>query len=270
MRRLAAFLPVLLCVLLAGCERRPLVDVGNTHYVRVYLDEELKNVTTGFYDPTLAKPEYKTPGMLRVVLYDAASGKVAAERYLRNRGTDARGDYFDGYIVAPQGSYRLLAYNFGTESTLIRNDHLYHGAEAYTNEISDALRSRLSGRASLEEERIVYVPDHLLVDRNELLTTAYTMDIDTLRNASGDHFTAGSLVLSYYLQVRVRGIEWISSAVGLLTGMAGSGKLPSGDLNGGDPVTIYFAMQRRPAAGEQEGIIITTCPTLRKVPGPEK
>lgn len=101
MKRLVSLLlPLLLCTLFAGCERRPLVDVGNTHYVRVYLDEELKNVTTGFYDPTLAKPEYKTPGMLRVVLYDAASGKVAAERYLRNRGTDARGDYFDGYIVA--------------------------------------------------------------------------------------------------------------------------------------------------------------------------
>lgn len=266
MRRLAAFLPVLLCVLLAGCERRPLVDVGNTHYVRVYLDEELKNVTTGFYDPTLAKPEYKTPGMLRVVLYDAASGKVAAERYLRNRGTDARGDYFDGYIVAPQGSYRLLAYNFGTESTLIRNDHLYHGAEAYTNEISDALRSRLSGRASLEEERIVYVPDHLLADRNESLTTAYTMDVDTLLNASGDHFTAGSLVLSYYLQVRVRGIEWISSAVGLLTGMAGSALLHSGAINEENPVTLYFEMQRGTTSATDEAVLYTTFHTFGKLP----
>lgn len=266
MRRLAAFLPVLLCVLLAGCERRPLVDVGNTHYVRVYLDEELKNMTTGFYDPTLAKPEYKTPGMLRVVLYDAASGKVAAERYLRNRGTDARGDYFDGYIVAPQGSYRLLAYNFGTESTLIRNDHLYHGAEAYTNEISDALRSRLSGRASLEEEHIVYVPDHLLADRNDLLTTAYTMDIDTLRNASGDHFTAGSLVLSYYLQVRVKGIEWISSAVGLLTGMAGSAMLHSGAINEENPVTLYFEMQRGTTSATDEAVLYTTFHTFGKLP----
>lgn len=267
MKRLVSLLlPLLLCTLFAGCERRPLVDVGNTHYVRVYLDEELKNVTTGFYDSSLEKPEYKTPNMLRVVLYDATSGKVAAERYLRNRGTDARGDYFDGYIVAPQGSYRLLAYNFGTESTLIRNDHLYHGAEAYTNDISEALRSRLSSRAGLEEERIVYVPDHLLADRNDLLTTAYTMDIDTLRNASGDHFTAGSLVLSYYLQVRVKGIEWISSAVGLLTGMAGSAMLHSGDINEENPVTIYFEMQRGPSTDANEGFIYTTFHTFGKLP----
>lgn len=43
-------------LLTVRCERRPLVDAGNTHYVRVYLDEELKNVTTGFYDPTLENP----------------------------------------------------------------------------------------------------------------------------------------------------------------------------------------------------------------------
>lgn len=43
MKRLVSLLlPLLLCTLFAGCERRPLVDVGNTHYVRVYLDEELK------------------------------------------------------------------------------------------------------------------------------------------------------------------------------------------------------------------------------------
>ena len=160
----------------------------------------------------------------------------------------------------------MLSYNYGTESTLIRNDHLYHGAEAYTNEISDALRSRLSGRASLEEEHIVYVPDHLLADRNDLLTTAYTMDIDTLRHASGDHFTAGSLVLSYYLQVRVRCIEWISSTVGLLTGMAGSAMLHSRDINEENPVTIYFEMQRGPSTDANEGFIYTTFHTFGKLP----
>ena len=48
-------------LLSSRCNRRPLVDAGNTHYVRVYLEEEIKNVTTGFYNPELAKPEYSTP-----------------------------------------------------------------------------------------------------------------------------------------------------------------------------------------------------------------
>ena len=33
-------------ILATQCERRPLVEAGNTHYVRVYLDEEIKTVTT--------------------------------------------------------------------------------------------------------------------------------------------------------------------------------------------------------------------------------
>ena len=153
-------------ILATQCERRPLVDAGNTHYVRVYLDEEIKNVTTGFYDPSLPTPEYATPDVLRVVLYDQTNNRTAAERYLRNRSTDARGTYFDGYIIAEPGDYRLLTYNFGTESTVIDQSHIYHGAMAYTNEISSVLKNSLSVRAD-DEERIVYVPDHLFVDHNE-------------------------------------------------------------------------------------------------------
>ena len=66
---LAATLTVT-AILATRCERRPLVEAGNTHYVRVYLDEEIKNVTTGFYDSSLPTPEYATPDVLRVVLYD--------------------------------------------------------------------------------------------------------------------------------------------------------------------------------------------------------
>lgn len=252
-------------LLTVRCERRPLVDAGNTHYVRVYLDEELKNVTTGFYDPTLEKPDYATPEMLRVVLYDPVDGHVAAERYLRNRKSDERGIYFDGYVVAAPGRYRLLTYNFGTESTLIRDGHLYDGIQAYTNEISGTLRNSLSSRADGDNERIVYVPDHLFTDRNEELSTSYGSDIDTLRNAGGDHFTAGSIVLSYYLQIRVKGIDWISSAVGLLTGMAGSATLNDSQIRTEDPVTVYFEMQRGPSAAN-EGVIYTTFHTFGKLP----
>lgn len=254
-------------LLTTQCVRRPLVDVGNTHYVRVYLDEEIKNVTTGFYNPALDKPDYSTPEILRVVLYDQTSNRIAAERYLRNRKVDARGVYYDGYIVAEPGDYRLLTYNFGTESTIIDQSHLYLGATAYTNEISSVLRQSLSVRAEGDEERIVYIPDHLFVDRNEELTLDYGMDVDTLRDASGDHFTAGSIVLSYYLQVRVKGAQWISSAVGLLTGMAGSATLHDGNAILEDPVTIYFEMQRGEVEqGSDEAFIYTTFHTFGKLP----
>ena len=252
-------------LLTSGCERRPLVDAGNTHYVRVYLDEQIKNVTTGFYNDNLDKPDYQTPDMLRVVLYDQLHNRIAAERYLRNRSVDARGVYFDGYIVAEPGDYRLLTYNFGTESTIIDQSHLFDGATARTNEISSVLRSSLSVRSDEEQQRIVYNPDHLFVDRNEEISLDYGPDIDTLRNADGDHFTAGSIVLSYYLQVRVKGAQWISSAVGLLSGMSGSATLYDGNARAEDPVTLYFEMKRGELR-DDEAFIYTTFHTFGKLP----
>lgn len=254
----------LLAMAMTFCHRRPLVELSNTHYIRVYIDEQIKNVTTGFYDETLDKPDYESPEMLRVVLYDSENGNIAAERYLRNRGSDERGDYYDGYVVANPGNYRLLAYNFGTESTIIRNGHSYDSAEAYTNEISGTLCSQISSRAD-GDESIVYVPDHLFVDNNEQLYIPHSNAIDTLRNEAGDHFTGSSIVLSYYLQIRVQGIEWISSAVGLLTGMSGSAMLNDGSANTENPATIYFELQRGPSSGN-EAFIYTTFHTFGKLP----
>lgn len=252
-------------LLTTRCERRPLVDAGNTHYVRVYIDEEIKNVTTGFYNPSLVKPDYATPEMFRVALYDLTTGQIAAERYLRNRHTDARGVYYDGYIVAEPGNYRLLTYNFGAETTIIDQSHLYHEAVARTNEISTVLRHSLSVRAGGDEERIVYGPDHLFMDRHSGVSIAPREDVDTLYNAAGDHFTAQSIVLSYYLQVRVKGAQWISSAAGLITGMAGSATLNDGQAREEDPVTVYFEMHRG-GLDTNEPFIYTTFHTFGKLP----
>lgn len=252
-------------LLMTRCERRPLVEAGNTHYVRIYLDEQIKNVTTGFYNPELQKPDYTSPEILRVVLYDQQTGRLSAERYLRNRGTDARGSYYDGYIIADAGSYRLITYNFGTSSTLIDNSHIYNGIVAYTNEISSVLRRALPVRTEPEEERIVYVPDHLFVDQHKELQILHGNGIDTLYNADGDHFSAGSIVLSYYLQIRVKGAQWISSASGLLSGMAGSATLHNSTIRAEDPVTLYFELHR---GGEdsQQPFLYTTFHTFGKLP----
>ena len=37
---------------ITSCEHRELTDPTDIHYVRVYLDEQIKNVTYGFYDET--------------------------------------------------------------------------------------------------------------------------------------------------------------------------------------------------------------------------
>ena len=50
MRRLLNILLPVILLLAASCERRPMVELSNTHYVRVYVSEDIKNVTTGFYN----------------------------------------------------------------------------------------------------------------------------------------------------------------------------------------------------------------------------
>ena len=74
------------------------------------------------------------------------------------------------------------------------------------------------------------------------------------------------------MQVRVKGIQYASSSVGLLTGMSGSAKLSNGDMNTDHPVTIYFEMLPGNASGagiqrseEDEAIIYTTFGTFGKL-----
>ncbi len=234
---------LLMLMFLCSCQRRDLVDVGNTHYVRVYLDEHLMNVTEGFYRESDAHPAYKRPQILRVALADKETGTVRAERYLRNQGDDDNGHYYDGYIIADPGWYDLLVYNFDTEVTLIQNQNNFMTSKAYTNEIASHLRAQLYSRTKVpSDEKIVYDPDHLFVAAIEDVRVPYVNYIDTLRTPEGGYFVAESIVKSYYVQVRIAGMKYVSSAVSLLDGLAGSSNLATGKIDEEDPVTVYFEM----------------------------
>ena len=75
---------VYVCALLLGssCEHRLLEDLNTTHFLRVYLNENIQNVTCGFYDDSRKNPEYHSPELLRVGVYDKYTGELVSERYL--------------------------------------------------------------------------------------------------------------------------------------------------------------------------------------------
>lgn len=274
MRRIVTIILFAVVMLVSSCERRELMDLSNTHYVRVYIDEEIKNVTTGFYDENNARPAYKSPSVVRVILADAKTGAAKADRYLRNRSQDAKGTYYDGYIIAEPGDYKLMAYNFDTEVTLTSATHIHHDAKAYTNKIASLLYSKLPSRVqSSVEEEIVYDPDHLFAASCEYVHIPYLDVLDTLKTEDGEHFMARSIVKSYFLQVRVKGIQHVSSTVALLTGMAGSAWLCTGEMDVQHPVTVYFEMLQAEsgAAGisrssADEAVIYTTFSTFGRIP----
>lgn len=269
MRRLTIILTGVL-MLLSSCERRPLFDLFNTHYVRVYIDEHLLNVTTGFYNPDHQKPAYSSPSIIRVALTDPDTGVVKAERYLRNMDRDERGTYYDGYIIADPGRYHMIAYNFDTEATIISGANSHLSMEAYTNEIASHLYSKIPSRvkAPVPNERIVYEPDHLfVVDCGDVIVN-YVEQLDTLKTPQGDYFTGESIVKSYYLQINVKGMQYVSSSVALLDGMAGSTRLHGRMPDTEDPVTVYFEMLKSDIPENEEGetVIYTTFNTFGKLP----
>ena len=265
MKRFAVISVLVLAAFAWSCHRRPLVDPQQTRYVRIYVDEELKNITTGFYDSGHAHPEYRSPEIMRVMLYDA-SGRMVSERYLRNRGRDEQGAYYDGYIIVEPGDYTLLAYNFNTEKTIVGSEGTLADAEAHTNEIASHLRSRLSSRSSASHDRIVYDADPLLVARGGV-HVGYSEEIDDLRTLDGGWFEARSIVDAYYVQIRIRNIRYVSSTVALLTGMGGTVRLADGGIDADNSVTIYFEMQPSAVVEEDDtAVIYGTFGTFGKLP----
>ena len=216
LRRISILFLTGVLFLCAGCEFRPLSEPGNMNYVRIYVDEHLLNVTTGFYNDQFQHPAHHRPEIMRVVLFDHGSGEMVSERYLRNQGDDQRGHYYDGYILADAGCYDMLAYNFGTESTVVGNEYAFRPMYAYTHEIAPSLRSRLRSRNGSEPEAICYDADHLFVARAEGLELRCHTRIDTLRNLNGD------------------------TASVLLTGMGRQVRLSDGDFISGGDATLYF------------------------------
>lgn len=269
MRRLML---ILFAVILAvSCERRPLVDLSNTHYVRIYIDEHLKNVTTGFYNESNDRPEYKSPAIMRIALTDPETGNVRAERYLRNTGEDERGRWYDGYIVAEPGMYNVMAYNFDTESTIVSGTNSHYDAMAYTNSIASHLYSKIPSRVKspVENEKIVYDPDHLFVVDCGDIYVPYVEQIDSLQTQDGDWFHGESIVQSYYLQVRIKGMQYVSSSVALLNGMAGSAMLHGRRKNEDHEVTIYFDMNGSSSSetADSVAVLYATFNTFGRIDG---
>lgn len=262
--------------LFASCEHRALTDPNTGHYVRIYLDEQIKNVTCGFYDESLEKPEYHRPNAMRVLLTDPASGSVVSERYLQGRGEDDRGYYIDGYIGAEAGTYNLLAYNFGSAVTLIRDERDFYKMQAYTNPIGDYYLQYLpASRLEMNEENIVHQPEHLFHTLARPIVIPKTSVVDTLKNETGDYFTAHSVVKSYYFQVSIKGVEWVKSAVSTVSGMARATFLQGCDMLVTDtPVNLFFILNYKDQQAARDGSGLTatlygTFNTFGKLPEEE-
>ena len=111
---------LLLATLLVACERRPLVDISGKARVRVMLRiRDIPNVTTGIYNSNIKAPE-ASPGVIRVIFYNADTKDVASQAFISKKGIDENGnEYIEGDVIVYPGRYDIVCYNFDTPTTLI-------------------------------------------------------------------------------------------------------------------------------------------------------
>ena len=261
-------------MLICSCDHRELMDPdGNIHYVRVYMDEQIKNVTCGFYNETYERPEFNRPLNIHAALAEASSGEIIYEGLLRNQGNDERGYYIDGYIKANPGEYNLLMYQLGSSVTHIRNNSNYYKTQAYTSRVSERILGQLTETSKVvEAEKIVEEPEHILASRCENITIAPSFRVDTLKTSAGDYFTAKSIAKSYYIQMKITGTQWVNSAAAVLSGMAGSTSLSKEDgMVVADSVNLFFSMQlagekKRTGNEDTMSTLYATFTTFGKIP----
>lgn len=228
-----------------GCEHRPLEmrQYEENIFVRVYYDENIRNVSFGFYDESKKKPEYSSPKMMRVAFFDNVSDKLVSERYLYDCGRDERGYYIQGKMNLPNGKYNMLAYNFDTKEIETRNNNSYYAMSAYTNALSESEANRFFSSRGDDATNICRQPDHLFVAKVEdveIDKPIYYEAPDTIKNNTGTYPVAETIVKTYYLQFNIKGVEHVRSAVALISGMAGSKNMHSNEMVKDDVASIYF------------------------------
>ena len=270
---LYAFMVCICSAALSSCEHRILTDPTDVHYVRVYLDEVIKNVNCGFYNESYEHPEFTRPLTMLACLADSQTGEVMSEGVLKNQGSDLRGNYIDGYVGAPSGKYNLVIYQLGSPLTLIKHTDDYFSMQAYTSPVSDRVLGYLSQTSKvLGDGRIMQEPEHILVTRHDGIRLKHSVKVDTLRTAEGDFFTARSIAKSYYLQLSIKGVQWVKSASAVLSGLSGSSLLCEEEgMVESDPVNLYFNMQyngsqKRSSSENTAEVLHATFTTFGKIP----
>lgn len=238
----------------SSCQRRPLIDPGNNTLVNVSVDiSNIQNVTCDIYNEDIPVPTID-PQMMHVLFFDLETGDMAAQNFITDKSEDEEGrPVIGGSIVIAPGNYHVLAYQFDTESTIVKDYESYDGAYAVSENVSENIRSRYAaiaasmklksddtsdgdGGSGDEELLVTHEPDHMIVARIEDEYIPYHTGVYTVKTV------AESVVETYYLQIHVEGLKWVSSATAFLSGMA-SGKILAPNEQITDPEnTIYVKL----------------------------
>lgn len=223
---------------IVSCQRRPLEELGGGTRTRIRITvrtDGIRNVTSDIYNSSVPVPELVTEAM-HVVFFDE-SGRIAAETYLTATERDAEGNtVFVGDVNVVPGTYRIYACSFGAESTLVQGPTAWESDLAYAVDVSENVAAACADIVP-QGESLTLCPDHLFVARLPQETIPAVSDIYTV---CAD---ARTVVESYYLQIKVEGLKYLSNATAVLTGLS-SGNLIAQGSRVDDPLSsIRFEMK---------------------------
>ncbi|MBQ7750521.1 MAG: DUF5119 domain-containing protein [Bacteroidales bacterium] len=252
---------------LTGCLRRDLEYGSVTVNLRLRLNLRV-HVNGNFED-------LPTPEMMRVMFFDIDNYDLITESYLPPTG---------GRISLPPGKYKFIAYNFDTEATLLRNDRNYYSIEAYTNEVSSAMRSSIlnairygvsatkadtdadawqKALEKLQDSPIIYEPDHLFVSHQDV-------EVFNIQEDQTIEADAETIIETWKISVRIKNEQYMASARALLTGQIASNFIgfPKEEGKTDTDVVLLFDMKAGSDAREND-IVVGTFNTFGKNPSVE-
>ena len=244
------FLAVAILLAAVACERRPLLDQSEAVRIKIKVNvKAVTNVNTNIRssvrlygtNTTLWEPkiEQLDPQMMRVLVYDPDSERLLAQSFITSTEVDEEGNkVFNGNLGISHGNYNFLVYNFDTPTTQVTAENSEASILAYTNEISSALKAKYLGTKADENMSIRYEPEHLLVANEKDVRIS---PHDTLVVVET---VANTIVDTYYLQVRVKGLQFASSASAVISGLSPSNHIGYNERTIDPTAAVVFEMQK--------------------------
>ena len=265
----------------AGCHRRPLEDPSSAVRIRIKVNvKTVTNVNTNIrtsvsvYGSTesLWAPKVKQldPGTMRVLVYDPyTEKKLQPETFISEAGYDEEGNkVFNGTLGISHGDYNFLVYNFDTPTTQVAYLENEESILAYTDEIPEDLKTKYTKTKAddqpiTDDISIRYEPEHLLVANEKNVRIS---PHDTLVIVKTEAFT---VVDTYYLQVRIVGRQFASSATAVISGLSPSNKIGLNERTVDPSAAVIFDMfqgRDEALAGENKDVLCAVFNTFGKIP----
>lgn len=232
MNRKFLFLVILLAGLLPGgsaCQRRELCLADNSVRLDLHVHDTLPGIGV-----VPSGEIYETR------LYKLSSGELAEVAYTRPDG---------GVIYAPAGTYKLVSFNFDTESVVFEGEESWFWLRAVSTRSSSVnqlfqqvmQKAAVKSGTPLVDEEVVGEPGYLFVAQRTQVELPFRDESDERFVISAD---AWPLFKTGTVEVQgVRGLAHLSSAMAFLTGMMGSRYLGS-QLERPGSATLAVSLQK--------------------------